>query len=319
MNKDLLIDLYKKLLLVRMCEEKIIEEYQHNEMKTPVHLGIGAEAIPVGICSALPSGYKVYGTYRNHGLFLTMTNNTSLFFAELYGKIGGSNKGKAGSMHLSAPECGLLATSAVVSTTIPVAVGTAFAEQYKNTDNFVVVFFGDGAIEEGVFWESLNFAALKKLRIIFVCEDNQLAIHTHSSERQGFKSIKDIANLFDFYTINVPGNDLIELYHSTQRMVESMNKECKPGFIHSKYFRFLEHVGPNEDFNARYRSKPSLEELTDLDPLLRLENELLSSTVNADELQSIKTQIQKKIEEGLLFAKNSPFPSQDQLLVDIYI
>lgn len=319
MNKDLFLNLYKKLLLVRMCEEKIIEEYKNNEMKTPVHLGIGAEAIPVGTCSALPSGFKAFGTYRNHALYLTMTENTSLFFAELYGKVTGSNRGKAGSMHLSAPEVGLIATSAVVSTTIPVAVGAAFAEQYKGTNNFVIVFFGDGAVEEGVFWESLNFAALKKLKIIFVCEDNNLAIHTETKDRQGFKSIEDIPSLFNFYTAQIPGHDLLELYKSTSEMVESMEKECKPGFIHTKYFRLLEHVGPNEDFAAGYRLKPPIEELKKIDPILCLEEKFKIYSIDPNQLSAIRDSINIKIEDSIEFAKQSPFPNNDQLLADIYI
>ena len=178
------LTLYRKLMLARCAEERIRQEYSQDEMKTPVHLGIGQEAIPVGVCAAVPPGTKFFGTYRNHALFLALTEDTDRLFGELYGKLTGTAKGKAGSMHLAAPAEGLLATSAVVGTTIPVAVGVALANQYRQSDGLVVSFFGDGAVEEGVFWESLNFACLKKLRLLFVCEDNGLAIHTPTDQRQ---------------------------------------------------------------------------------------------------------------------------------------
>src|SRR3989338_5288085 len=194
MKKDILskeesLALYRKLILTRLAEEKIREEYFKDEMKTPVHLGIGGEAIPVGVCHCLPPRSKTFGTYRNHSLYLAMTEDTDGFFGELYGKVNGPGKGKAGSMHLSFPERDFIATSAVVGTTIPVAVGAALANAYRKSNDVVTFFFGDGAVEEGVFWESLNFACLKNLRVLFVCEDNGLAIHTPAKERQGFQSI----------------------------------------------------------------------------------------------------------------------------------
>ena len=152
MERGEALSLYRKLVLIRQAEEKIREEYLNDEMKTPVHLGIGAEGISVGVCHCLPEGSKTFGTYRNHALYLTMTGDVNGFFAELYGRLPGPGKGKAGSMHLSAPEQGLMATSAVVGTTIPLAVSAALAEAYKKGSGIAVVFFGDGAVEEGVFW-----------------------------------------------------------------------------------------------------------------------------------------------------------------------
>ena len=143
MRKDEALSLYRKLILARRAEEKIREEYFNDDMKTPVHLGIGQEAIPVGVCHCLAAGTKTFGTYRNHALYLAITGDTDGFFAELYGKATGPAKGKAGSMHLSAPELGLMATSAVVGSTIPLAVGAALANTYCKSGDLVAVFFGD--------------------------------------------------------------------------------------------------------------------------------------------------------------------------------
>ena len=185
------LKLYREVILIRKCEEAIRREYHENNMKTPVHLCNGAEGIATGVSHVLPKESKVFGTYRNHGLYLALTDDTDGFFAELYGKVSGCAQGLAGSMHLTSPEKGLFLTSAVVGTTIPVAVGAAFANQYKKNENFTAVFFGDGAVEEGVFWESLNFACLHQLRVLFICEDNDLAIHAFGSDRKGFRSFEE--------------------------------------------------------------------------------------------------------------------------------
>ncbi len=152
-------EIYYKMHLIRECEERIRKEYATDEIKTPVHLGIGAEAISVGIVASMPAGTKYFGTYRNHALYLAVGGSLEEFWGELYGKETGCAKGKAGSMHLSAPSQGLLVTSAVVGTTIPLAVGASLSNKYLGKNDYTVAFFGDGATEEGVFHESLNFAA----------------------------------------------------------------------------------------------------------------------------------------------------------------
>ena len=220
MEEELL--LHRKLVLARRADERIREEYFEDEMKTPVHLGIGGEGIAVGVCHCLPEGSQTFGTYRNHALYLALTEDTDGFFAELYGKSTGAGKGKVGSMHMASPEHGLMVTSAVVGTTIPVAVGVALANRYRGSDNLVVVFFGDGAVEEGVFWESMNFACLHRLRILFVCEDNGLAIHTPSEERQGFRSIEEGIAGFKCQSAVADGSDAREVVSATRRMLQRM-------------------------------------------------------------------------------------------------
>jgi len=309
--------LYRKLVLARRAEEKIREEYSNDEMKTPVHLGVGGEAIPVGVCHCLPPGTKTFGTYRNHTLYLTMTGDTDSFFAELYGKATGSGKGKAGSMHLSAPERGLIATSAVVGSTIPPAVGVALANAYRKSNDVVAVFFGDGAVEEGSFWESLNFACLHRLRILFVCEDNGLAIHTPASDRQGFRSIEQAVRGFECHVGSGDGSDLLSVVALTGQILERMSEQPKPAFLRLTYFRFLEHVGMKEDFDAGYRYRPTPEELEGLDPVLRLEKELVQRGCSATELTAIRTVVEEQINRSVQAAKSAPFPSSSELYRDV--
>jgi len=319
LTKVELLVLYRKLMLIRLAEEKIRHEYDTDAMKTPVHLGLGQEAIAVGVCEALPPGTKTFGTYRNHALYLTVTQETDRFFAELYGRATGSGKGKAGSMHLSAPAHGLMATSAVVGTTIPLAVGAALAAAYQGKPDLVVAFFGDGAVEEGVFWESMNFACLHRLRILFVCEDNGLAIHTPTSQRQGFRSIPDAVRGFHCHVASHDGSDLLGTLAATQRMLTQMAREPKPGLLHLTYYRLLEHVGPREDFEAGYRQHLTAEERERVDPVVRFEKELYQVGCSATELAAIRTALEQQLEASVQSAQAAPFPSASALQTDVWV
>lgn len=318
-EKQEMLSLYRKLVLARRAEEKIREEYFNDEMKTPVHLGIGGEAIPVGVCHCLPEGTKTFGTYRNHALYLTVTDDTDGFFAELYGKATGPGKGKAGSMHLSAPDRGLMATSAVVGTPIPLAVGAAMANAYRKSPDVVAVFFGDGAVEEGVFWESLNFACLRHLSVLFVCEDNGLAIHTHATDRRGFRSVPEAVRAFDCHAGSGDGSDLIGVINSTRRVLQLMSEQPKPAFLYFTYLRFLEHVGPREDFDAGYRQRPAPEELGRVDPVLRFETEASRGGCSVRELSAIKAAVDEQISRSVQAARKAPFPSPSELYTDVLI
>lgn len=310
--------LYRQLVLARRVEEVIQQEYAKDEMKTPVHLGIGQEAIPIGVCSVLPPGTKTFGTYRNHALYLAVTQDTAGLFAELYGKATGPAKGKAGSMHLASPEHGLLATSAVVGTTIPVAVGAAFANAYRRAKALVAVFFGDGAVEEGVFWESLNFACLKRLPILFVCEDNGLAIHTPAHQRQGFRSIPEAVRGFNCHVASGDGSDLGAVRLAAIGILAQMSEQPRPGFLHLSYFRFLEHVGTREDFDAGYRPRPSAEERQRLDPVIRFERELLDAGCTPDEILAVRHTVDEEIERSLQAARTAPFAPPAALTEDVF-
>ena len=309
--------LYRKLILIRLAEETIRQEYIKDEMKTPVHLGIGQEAIAVGVCHIVPPATKTFGTYRNHALYLAVTQETDRFFAELYGKLTGPGKGKAGSMHLSAPDQGLMATSAVVATTIPLAVGAALANQYRGSQDLVAAFFGDGAVEEGVFWESLNFACLRKLRLLFVCEDNGLAIHTPTSQRQGFRSIPEVVKGFACHVMSGDGSDLLGVIATTRKMLERIASDPKPGILHFTYFRFLEHVGPREDFDAGYRARPSAEELERLDPVARFERTLCEDGLAPHELAAVRSSVEEQIARSVRAAREAPFASAEELARDV--
>ena len=309
-------ELYRKMVLIRQSEEKIRDVYMGDEMKTPVHLGNGTEAINVGVHKALGEDLACFGTYRNHSLFLTLSEDTDTFFTELYGRGTSTAKGKAGSMHMSCPEHGLIATSAIVASTIPLAVGRAFANKLKKKDEFVAVFFGDGAVEEGVFWESLNFACLHKLKVLFVCEDNGLAIHTHNKDRQGFKTITEAVSGFKVNVETADGTDLLDVIEKTEKLKKEMASGNGPGLLYAPYFRFLEHVGINEDFAAEYREKPS--DLEALDPIKKFEKHLASQGLKEIDLAEIRVSAQTQIDRSVERAASEPFAPADELYTDVY-
>jgi TPP-dependent pyruvate/acetoin dehydrogenase alpha subunit len=306
-------NLYRRILFIRLCEEKIRSEYSGDEMKTPVHLSVGAEAIAAGVIEALPPASKVFGTYRNHAIYLALTGECEQFFAELYGKKTGCAAGKAGSMHMTAPEKGLVLTSAVVSTTIPVAVGAALANQYAGNDGVVAVFFGDGAVEEGAFWESLNFACARQLRVLFVCEDNDLAIHTPAAGRQGFHSMLQAAAGFKCYVASARGHRPVEVYQAAADVIKKMKGDPMPAFCHFPYFRYLSHVGVDEDFNAGYRSRPSADWLAEYDPLVRAGEMAGESGMTGGEMRLMEEELTAQIDLAVRNAKAAPLPGAGDL------
>ena len=309
LNKKQWLSLYEDMLLIRMCEEHIQNEYFEDEMKTPVHLSIGAEAISAGVCSQLPADPLVFATYRSHATYLSLSKDTDGFFAELYGKTGGPGRGKAGSMHLSHIESGLVASSAVVGTTVPLAVGAAMGQKVQDKNQQVCVFFGDGATEEGVFWESINFACLQNLPILFVCEDNDLAIHSLKDGRQSYDLCKAFA-AFGGLTATVDGHDAVQVYQHAANMLQDMQKQGRPGLLHCHYFRFLEHVGPLEDFKFGYRQKP--ENAQHLDPLVHVLHSQ-PDDVTTQQLQEIKEKIADQIAKSVAYAKQCEFPVAAEL------
>ena len=315
--KKLNLELYKKMILVRIAEESIQANYMDDQMKTPMHMSMGGEAIVCGLCHAMTEQDQVLGTYRTHALYLAKTGETNQFFAEMYGKKTGMLQGKGGSMHLVAPKDGLICTSAIVATNIPVGVGAAFANKVKGNGKMTTVFFGDGAIDEGVFWESVNTACLMKLPILFVCEDNGFAVHVPESERHGYCSIVDIISKFDCDVFSENSTDVEIIYNLGKRAIQSVEKNQRPAFLHLKYYRYLEHVGVFEDFKAGYRSKEEFEKWQKLDPIA-IQRKKLLEWYNEEEIQIVETEITEKIRLSVKAAEAAPFPEPNTADEGVY-
>jgi pyruvate dehydrogenase E1 component alpha subunit len=236
----------------------------------------------------------------------------------MYGKVTGTSKGKAGSMHLLAPEAGLVCTSAIVGSSIPVALGFAFANKYFKNDKIAAVFFGDGAIDEGVFWESINFACLKKLPVLFICEDNGFAVHSPTSERHGYDSIAEIIGNFDCNIYKSYSSDPEVMYNLANKAIKVMQTSHKPVFLYLRYYRYLEHVGVFEDFKAGYRSREEFEKWLKVDPV-HLQRIKLLRVIKEGEINSLEREVNQQVESSRLKAKQAEFPSIDIAFEDTYI
>lgn len=319
MNTSIELELYRKMYLIRSAEEAIIKYYAGDEMKTPMHMSMGEEAILAGVCHALRDTDYALGTYRSHALYLGKVGETDRFFGELFGKQSGTAKGKGGSMHLSCPDKGLLLCSAIVGGTISIGCGVALACQMKNEDRLTAVFFGDGATDSGTFFESMNYAALEKLPILFVHEDNDLAVHTRKERRHGHLGVERILENFDMDVVIEASNDPLRIYEKTLELIDNMRSRQRPGFLSTKYFRYLEHVGVNTDFHETYRSGDVSQWLR-VDPVLTTRAGLINRNVATEEdLDGMERDIREGVEISIARAKKEDFSDISQLKEDVLL
>jgi TPP-dependent pyruvate/acetoin dehydrogenase alpha subunit len=305
--------LYRSLYRIRRVEEEVARVYPTDLIKSPVHLSIGQEAVSVGVCDALEPSDVVFGTYRGHALYLAKGGDLPAMIAEMYGKATGCARGKGGSMHLIAPEAGMMGASAVVGTTIANAVGYAYAVKVKRTGQLVVSFFGDGATEEGVFSESLNFAVLKRLPILFVCENNSYAIHTHQNRRQGTPAVCERARAFGMPAQRIEANNVLALNEWVREMAPRIRAGAGPHFVEVMTYRWREHVGPGFDYQLGFRSEEEWQPWVADDQVTRME-----SLVDPVAVERIRGEVEEEVAAAFAFADASPVPDADELLTDIF-
>ncbi|GGF23900.1 acetoin dehydrogenase [Aliidongia dinghuensis] len=299
--------LFAQALRIRLFEERLIELYPFDKIQSPVHLSIGQEAVAVGVCESLTREDLLSTTYRGHAFYIAKGGRLPELMAELYGRANGISGGKAGSMHLAAPEVGMMGASAVVASTIPHAVGSALAARLRKTGQLSVVVYGDGATEQGVHHESLNFAALHQLPVLFICENNELAVHTRPDARQAYRII-DHVGTYGIEALRIEeGYDFLRVGDVVGATVEAMRRDGRPRFIEILTRRYKEHVGPGEDFAAGYRSRAEIESWMAKDPLI----------ADADLVADLTPAIMKEIDEAVAFAEAGPLPDRSALLKDV--
>jgi len=314
------IKLYIKMLRIRKIEEKISSTYHEQEMRCPIHLSIGQEAIAVGVCENLNSKDKIVTAHRSHAHFLAKGGSLRGMIAELYGKETGCAKGLGGSMHLIDLKAGVYAAVPIVGSTIPIGTGIAWANKLKKNKDIVVAFFGDGATEEGVFFESLDFAALHNLPILFICENNEYSVYSHISKRQSSKrDIVKIAKSLGVNSLKIDGNSVENIFLKSKKIINSIRKSPSPFLIELKTYRNLEHCGPNNDDDLGYREKNYLNFWKKKCPIKNYTNYLKNKKYlsNLKEL-SINKKIEKEITNAFNFAKKSKFLKKKLLKKFIY-
>ena len=314
------IQLYKEMLRIRLIEEAIAKEYSNQEMRCPIHLSIGQEAIAVGVSALLSKHDLALSAHRSHAHYLAKGGDLKLLLSELYGKETGCAKGKGGSMHLFDLEAGLIAAVPIVGSTIPIGVGVAWQKVRKQIPGIVVIYLGDGATEEGVFSESLDFASLKNLPVLFVCENNLYSVYTPIELRQNpLREISQISKAHGIASKTGDGNNVEEVCSLTELAIEYIQDKSEPFLLELSTYRWLEHCGPNWDDHLGYRKKGELKEWIIKCPLKRYEQYLINENIISDsDIDRINNNINDEIEESFEYAKGSLFPPSDALFDHIY-
>lgn len=301
------------MLRIRLVEEKIAELYPEQEMRCPVHLCIGQEAVAAGVCAAMNRNDYALSGHRSHGHYLAKGGGLKAMMAELYGKATGCCRGLGGSMHLVDLSAGFLGAAPIVGSTIPIAVGVALASKMKGEKNVTAVFFGEAATEEGVFHESINFASLKKLPVLFVCENNLYSVYSPLSVRQPQgRSVSDLARGHGVKTVRGDGNDVSEVFRLAGKAVKYARSGKGPLFLEFSTYRWREHCGPNYDNDLGYRTGQEFKRWKKRCPVNRLERRLTAERIcTPGEVKEMSRKLRVEIEDAVRFAKESPFPEPD--------
>ena len=307
------------MLRIRRIEEAIAERYAEQEMRCPMHLCIGQEAIAVGVSAALAATDTVFSNHRAHGHYLAKGGNLNAMVAELYGRSTGCCGGRGGSMHLIDLDAGFLGSTPIVGGTVPLAVGAAWASSLKQNGQISVVFFGDGCFEEGVVHESMNFAALHKLPVIFVCENNAFSVYTRLNERQPERPIYRVAEAHGLAAYTGDGNNVREVLRISRTAVDLARHGLGPQFIELHTYRWREHCGPDFDDHLNYRSEEEVETGRKGCPITRFSRELEQEN-NAfhSRLEQLEDEIQAEIVAAFEFALSSSKPTIDDARKYIY-
>jgi pyruvate dehydrogenase E1 component alpha subunit len=319
LEPEKMIGMYQTMLRIRRFEERVMDMYARQLIPGLAHLYIGEEAVATGVCANLKIDDYVTSTHRGHGHCIAKGGELKIMMAELFGKTTGYCHGKGGSMHIANIDLGILGANGIVAAGMPIAGGAALAIKMRKGSQAVVSFFGDGACNQGTFHESLNMAAVWKLPVIFVCENNQYAISV-AARRVG--SIQDYYLRKASYGIEgskVDGNDIFSVYEAAKEAVSRARQGKGPTLIECKTYRWRGHYEGEADRTYTYRSKEEIEEWMKKCPIDRFKKFLLEKKVTKEaNLQKIDEQIQTEIEEAIEFAKNSPDPNPEDALKDVY-
>jgi TPP-dependent pyruvate/acetoin dehydrogenase alpha subunit len=309
---NLLVSLHHELLKVRLTEEILAERYKQQEMRTPTHFGIGQEAVAVGVCHALRRDDVVYSHHRCHNHYLAKGGSIYKLAAELYGRADGCSGGRGGSVHITAPEVGFIATSAILGETTACAVGSALAFKMDGSDRVAVTFFGEGAMDEGAFYESANYASLKKLPVLFVCENNLYATESPLRLRQpAGTDLCERVRSFKIEAVRIDGNDVDAVHRTTESALKSLRGGAGPFFLECMTYRWREHVGPyfDHELDRTYRQREEVEDWMERCPLKRSTEQLTRLGIATPaELAIWQDKLTADIEAEVERARDAPWP-----------
>ena len=316
LNKEQLVGLYRQMLLIRRFEEKSAEAYVAGKIGGFCHLYIGQEAVAVGAISVINKEDYVFASYREHGHALAKGMSARGIMAELFGKATGCSKGKGGSMHMFDKDLGFLGGHAIVGGQIPLATGTAFASMYRNSGEVTLCFFGEAAVNQGAFHESLNMAQLWKLPCIYICENNQYGMGTSLARAMSLRDIAQKGCAYEMASEFVDGMDVLAVREATMRAVERARKESLPTLLEVRTYRFMGHSMSDP---GNYRTRAEIEKYQERDPIKLFSASLLEEKVLDEKaLEEIDKQIHEEVEDALRFADESPLPDAAELYTEVY-
>jgi len=306
-------ELFRRMLRIRRIEEEIERRYHQDQMKTPIHLVIGQEATAVGCGAALRPTDLAYSSHRTHGVYLAKGGDLRAMLSEMHCRANGCAGSRGGSMHLIDFSVGMAGTSAIVAGSVPLATGAALAAQMQNAGRVVAVFFGEAATEEGVVSECLNFAALKKLPIVFFCENNFYSVQSPIEPRQAPRELDRWAAAHAMSAVRVDGMNVLEVYDAARQAVERARKGEGPTFIEARVYRYRAHGGAGDDSKTGYRPVAEREAWEKLDPV-----EGLFKLLKEVDRKVIESDISREIEEAFDHALRSPDPTEEDLYRHVY-
>jgi TPP-dependent pyruvate/acetoin dehydrogenase alpha subunit len=322
LSPEIQIAHYRKMLRIRNAELTLAELYKEQEMRTPTHFGVGQEGVAVGVCDALESGDVVYSHHRCHTHYLAKGGSLLGLVAELYGREDGCSRGRGGSVHLTDRSVGFVGSSPILGQGVALAVGSALAFRMDNTQSVATTFFGDGTCDEGIVYECFNYAAIKKLPVLFVCENNFYATETPLEIRQSYgNQLCDRARAFGITALKVDGNNVSAVYSATQEALFAIRKGSGPFFLECETYRWLEHVGPMFDFELgrTYRSKEEVELWMERCPVKRSAIGLLShGYASQAQLDEWARETTVEMANVVAAAKVSPWPNPSKLFENVY-
>ncbi|KPJ88572.1 MAG: acetoin:2,6-dichlorophenolindophenol oxidoreductase subunit alpha [Spirochaetes bacterium DG_61] len=314
------IEMLKGMLRIRLFEEKIQELYLAGYIPGSMHLSTGQEAVSVGVCMSLQKDDYVLSSHRGHGHMLARGAKYKYMMAELYGKRSGYCKGKGGSMHFAHVKIGVLGANGIVGGGIPIAAGVGFSSKYLKNNRVTACFFGDGATETGAFHEGLNFAAVLKVPVVFIIENNQYAISVPRRLSDRLEDLSIRAKSYGMPGESVDGNDVIAVYHTAQRAVHRARSGDGPTLIECKTYRWHGHHAGEPKDGLIYRSQEEIDAWKRKCPIKQLKGTLLEEKVITEgNIEKIEREFEQELEKAIAYANESPFPVESDLLQDVYI
>lgn len=312
--------LYSRMQLIRSVEEGIASRYPDGKMRCPTHLSIGQEAAATAVGLSLEQEDLAISTHRAHAHYLAKGGNIQAMLSEIYGKVTGCCRGRGGSMHLQDKSVGFMGSTAIVGNSIPIGVGLAMGLKLKGLKNVCAVFFGDGCTEEGAFYESVNFAVVRNLPVLFVCENNFYSVYSPLRVRQPeTRKIYKMVESMGLATSIVDGNDVEASYSAVQAALLHIKSGLGPYFIELTTYRWLEHCGPNFDNHIGYRTIEEFNSWKLMDPIKSYQEKLIGrGWLTPSEINQINHDIDIVIEDAFSFAEASDFPAEGDAYTDLY-